>query len=916
MSEMASEYENPSLNSVQHTLDCSEPAGDLGAALGSSQALLSICTLPPIQTITEAVPNDPSPLTTSATTADSETFQRSVSARRVEYDVTDDGVVISVPVTSDIPNSNNNNGTYEDGYDSDGQLGPFYDAVLNEKDDDDEEFIEEEQRPLNEVSDDSVQQEPHEIAPEANLPNFQLMTVAQLKDELRKRNLPVHGRKELLLQRLSAPPAAIYHTTNSGGRLPQQPTNTINGFAPHAKWIELKHHQERLVEPNQQHPSLVGPTVPTGQAEAPKYNFNEQFDRPPFTALATVVKQNRNGRPVFDRQGRAVYEQVIREDGCANIEWLKQNKLTKDSRPSDWINALLPLKKKIGDLPCTVSIDEWTSYTNLRAILMNAGSCIYSGQFKPFTPLEIRSFLALYILQGLSPSPQIKMKFVPQALDPINGSDMCFRVFGRNTSKRHKEFKAFFTIQDPRKIVPPRTTHPNFKIDPFLRWIQVVSMAAFDLGRLISIDEQTIGFKGHHADKMRISYKKEGDGFQCDAICCDGYTYSFFMRNMPAPKKYLDKGLSPLHARCLFLLDQLKDKHHVCGVDNLYTSARFFREAFTEKNKVLCHGVARKSGRGVPKCVIQEEPKRKTQQDQMRGTTKAAVLTDDPEIQDLVAFSVYDTKPVHFLSMACTGLKWIEKRKKVFERESSTNVSMAFLRPEVTDLYNNGMNNVDIADQLRGTYRFDRWMRKRKWWWSIWMWGVQVLLVNAYVLYRTAHSIIWKTEKKKILTQYRFREEIVKAWMEGEKSDSEGQKKRKLSENQVSTYSSTSESLGRTRSSVTSIQSEVTVLQRGRKINDKTLDPTSGDLKIRLDADFHYPIPPGKNKYPPCSLCRWALQDGTSRNNRVRGASISTCDKCNVSLCLSCFKPFHTVTSVDKLRSEVKKNEELKRDKE
>ncbi len=81
-------------------------------------------------------------------------------------------------------------------------------------------------------------------------------------------------------------------------------------------------------------------------------------------------------------------------------------------------------------------------------------------------------------------------------------------------------------------------------------------------------------------------------------------------------------------------------------------------------------------------------------------------------IVDLVAFSVYDTKPVHFLSMACTGLKWIEKRKKVFDRETGTNVSMAFLRPEVTDMYNNGMNNVDIADQLQGTYRLDRWMRK------------------------------------------------------------------------------------------------------------------------------------------------------------------------------------------------------------
>jgi hypothetical protein len=47
----------------------------------------------------------------------------------------------------------------------------------------------------------------------------------------------------------------------------------------------------------------------------------------------------------------------------------------------------------------------------------------------------------------------------------------------------------------------------------------------------------------------------------------------------------------------------------------------------------------------------------------MRGATKAVALTDDPKVPDLVAFSVYDTKPVNFLSMACMGLKWIEKRK-------------------------------------------------------------------------------------------------------------------------------------------------------------------------------------------------------------------------------------------------------------
>jgi hypothetical protein len=137
------------------------------------------------------------------------------------------------------------------------------------------------------------------------------------------------------------------------------------------------------------------------------------------------------------------------------------------------------------------------------------------------------------------------MKFIPQSQDTINGNDMYFRVFGLNATKCHKKFKAYFTIQDPRKIVPSTKMHPNFKGDPFLCWIQSESIQAFDLGKYISIDEQTIGFKVNHADQLRISYKKEGDGFQCDAICCDGYTYSFFMRNMLAPKTTWTKDYPP-----------------------------------------------------------------------------------------------------------------------------------------------------------------------------------------------------------------------------------------------------------------------------------------------------------------------------------------------------------------------------------
>ena len=99
------------------------------------------------------------------------------------------------------------------------------------------------------------------------------------------------------------------------------------------------------------------------------------------------------------------------------------------------------------------------------------------------------------------------------------------------------------------------------------------------------------------------------------------------------------------------------------------------------------------------------------------------------------------------------------------------------------------MNNVDQGDQLRGTYRFDRLMWKRKWWWAIWMWDVQVLLVNAYVLYRSAHLLIWKTDKTKLLTQDELRKSIVIDWFgvakrateDAASSKSSGTEKRKRS---------------------------------------------------------------------------------------------------------------------------------------
>ena len=115
---------------------------------------------------------------------------------------------------------------------------------------------------------------------------------------------------------------------------------------------------------------------------------------------------------------------------------------------------------------------KWAFWTNQKAISCSAGvpGGVYPS-FTPFSYLEIEHFLGLYILQGLNPSPQVEMKFNSQQVDPVQGNDLCYCIFGANVVVRYKQFKAFFCVQDPSKIPPNRKEHPMYKVDSILRVI-------------------------------------------------------------------------------------------------------------------------------------------------------------------------------------------------------------------------------------------------------------------------------------------------------------------------------------------------------------------------------------------------------------------------------------------------------------
>lgn len=80
----------------------------------------------------------------------------------------------------------------------------------------------------------------------------------------------------------------------------------------------------------------------------------------------------------------------------------------------------------------------------------------------------------------------------------------------------------------------------------------------------------------------------------------------------------------------------------------------------------------------------------------------------------------------------------------------------------------------------------------------------------------------------------------------------------------------------------------------------RVVDDTSDFNRARLDLSFpHLPEPVDNEKRGKCcQLCRYASGKKYSTN-------ISSCSHCNVTLCVWCFKPFHTLPSISAAKNDI-----------
>ena len=112
------------------------------------------------------------------------------------------------------------------------------------------------------------------------------------------------------------------------------------------------------------------------------------------------------------------------------------------------------------------------------------------------------------------------------------------------------------------------------------------------------------------------------------------------------------------------------------------------------------------------------------------------------------------------------------------------------------------------------------------------MWGFGVMLVNGYILYKTAHLIIWCKKKSEVLSHYEYRKEIEligiqKNMLNVVESDNNNKRGR---------YDVTGSPAGKSIEARGS--KKLQMKKTPKRLNDKTLDPVDGVLRCWIEIVF------------------------------------------------------------------------------
>ena len=93
------------------------------------------------------------------------------------------------------------------------------------------------------------------------------------------------------------------------------------------------------------------------------------------------------------------------------------------------------------------------------------------------------------------------------------------------------------------------------------------------------------------------------------------------------------------------------------------------------------------------------------------------------------------------------------------------------------------------------------------------------------------------------------------------------------------------------------------ILQLCKALNQNSLENGSLDQRLFLSDEFTHLPTPAVSKHSECQLHKWA-------DKRTR-KQIAYCSDCNVCLCIQCYKAFHTVLDLRRVKNDLQNDRSI-----
>ncbi|XP_052267419.1 piggyBac transposable element-derived protein 4-like [Dreissena polymorpha] len=282
-----------------------------------------------------------------------------------------------------------------------------------------------------------------------------------------------------------------------------------------------------------------------------------------------------------------------------------------------------------------------------------------------------------------------------------------------------------------------------YLIRPFLDAVRKLCLTLYNPHRNVSIDEAMVKFRGRLGFRQYMPLKPARYGVKVwvRADPVNGYVNDF--------QVYTGKDANTaevgLATRVVLDLSRvIKGMFYIVNVDNFFTSPVLFEELL--KQETYARGTVRTNRKGYPSSLLGK--KKVQEQGDYVFATKGEQL----------ACVWMDKKPIYTLSTA-ENPKDIGATVLRKKRNGEVHQVPA---PRIIPEYNNNMNGVDHADQLRTEYPTFR--TSRKWWTYMFFFILDTAITNGYVVMRESpfHQQRSRTGKAKDRTVLDFRMNLSK----------------------------------------------------------------------------------------------------------------------------------------------------------